>query len=1221
MGLHFRTLGTPELLVRDEGSEGCLRLRYRKAYAMLGYLAVERDRWHERRRLADFFWPHLAPEAALANLRQVLKSLGDVFGATGAAHCLRVERDRLGLFFAAPLHADILLLDDGNRDALRRCAGGEAFGSLTAGWRPWLQQLEGDFLAGFDSDDAAEFDDWLVMQRAWCERARAAFLRDHFDAARRCGSAGQALQAARIWVRCQPTDDEAAHAQMDLLAALGQGAAALDAYADFAQRLRQLVDAAPGPRIEALRQRIAGSAAVPAPAARPACDEVRRVVVLRIEPDLDDADDALEPERHLAPLAAALDDALRHWRGRQFPVSGWSLGAVFGLADDGEQAPRRALMAALEVAALQAFGRTRIGICEGKALIRPEESHPLAGSALPALAQRFALCGDPGDVILASSLAGELGVHARYEPLAQRRFTGLSGNHAPCRLVAAPDLANGLFPTAFATPFVGRGEELSLLAAAIDRAGRNRRAEFLELVGPAGNGKSRLLAELAARHRAAGGEIRWIAHHPELRHASLGALREAVRQRVDALDAQAPAERLDHWLARAFPARRETLRAPLRAFLGLGAGDASGMAGRSIVDALITLLFSPSRKRLPALLVFDDMHWADEATRELLHIAVQSSPAVPVLAVLACRPGSAIDWPEERAAARLDLRPLAVEESQALIAAVDRDGSIGTARRTQLAKMSGGLPLCVEYMARAARDRTVSDASLFGVLQSALDRLGEDKRVMQAASVFGVIFQGASLQALLPGSSCDAALQRAEQLSISSALGGDVHAFRHALLRDCAYGSIPPRQRRDWHRSAAAWHAAQPHAAQTDIAQHFEAAEAWPEAYEHWRRAAEAAYMDEFAGEAKEAAVRALAAAGKGAEPLAAESKAELELLAGYATLMTEGYGAKHAQRFFAPSLARRSGDLSDETLFRALCGMAAATPTGGQQMQDIMQRLERMARTPAQRMIVCYGYGSFRFWRGEFAESVRNLEEAIRIGETIPAREWLRYSADHPAIGSRCLLAINLAFCGAGTAGVEAAETAMADARREGRAHGLCFAFTMAASVHRMLDRPQETERLAAAGLKLATQWRFPLWQAYNTMQDLWAKARQGKLRLASTFKLVSMHREFAVASRLSPVTALWFIAAVCEAAQNWTLLDAVTARALRLIDTGGDRYCLPDLLRQKAAAKLGRGDVEAAARHFEEARALGEAMGCRGLEPRFERDAERIAAARACREGFGSR
>ena len=165
-----------------------------------------------------------------------------------------------------------------------------------------------------------------------------------------------------------------------------------------------------------------------------------------------------------------------------------------------------------------------------------------------------------------------------------------------------------------------------------------------------------------------------------------------------------------------------------------------------------------------------------------------------------------------------------------------------------------------------------------------------------------------------------------------------------------------------------------------------------------------------------------------------------------------------------------------------------------------------------------------------------------------------------------------------------------------------------MAASLELVLDNADATEQFAAEGLELATQWHFPLWRAYNTMFRMWAKARQGTLRLSASFKLVSMHREFAAASRLSPVTAMWFAGCIFEALGHWTLLDTIAGRALTAAENGGDRYCMPDLMRQKALARHERGDAKEARRWLEKAHALAASLGSLGLMRRLDRLGERL-------------
>lgn len=1189
---------------------------YEKGRALLAYLAVE-SLWLTREQLGGLFWPDSFHSRA--NLRAVLADLRAVLQDNVAAvPCLLVQRNALctSAEFVGMLDITEFLASP------PRCREAPAVQECAA----CLGRMEqaaclyrGEFMAGFSLTDCPDFEEWLQCKRAALHRHAVALCDRLADCHERYGELARALTFARRATELDPWGEAAQRRLMRLLVVDGKKAAALRQFEMLESMLARDLGIQPEEATrDAYHSILVGGGGVPT-AALPAKvnngaglhspDEVRRVVVLQVEPDLEDETELLDPERRLFPLNEAFDAVLSYWRGQRFETTGLTLGAVFGLADDGEQAPRRAMRMALDIAALPEFDRTRIGVCEGKALIGREVGHSIANSTLPALAQRLALCGEPGNIVIAESLAGELGSSARLEPLPRRRFTGLAGEHSPCRLLTTSVEQGAPYPATFATPFVGRKDVRARLTAELETAARENRTAFVEVTGLAGTGKSRLLAEFAREHSATGGEIRWIAHCPELCHVSLGAVREAIRARITTVSRSAQADGVEEWLTRFFPERRDSLRAPLGALLGLEGCEAVDISGNCLLEAMIALLFSPSTRKKPVLLVFDDLHWADEAIRELLQIAIRVPPPAPILAVLTSRLPTGLAPPRGVVLPSITLGSLALAESLALISSIDQEGHIDAPRRVELAKMSGGLPLCAEYIARTARDQPVSDASLYGVLHGVLDRLDTDKQILQAASVFGATFRGVALRALLPEHDPEEALKRAEALAISRRTGKDSYTFHHALLRDCAYESIPPKLRRIWHHRAATWLLRQATAAPADIAQHFDEAHAWREARDFWWKAARDAYRDEFPRDARDAAMRALAAAKKDMEPITKEDKAELELLAGFALLMIEGYGSKKSRRFFEPIATCVRGELPDDTLIRALCGMVMAAPQGRREPLEYMGRADEMASTPVHRLLICYGFGSQLFWRGDFAESLRYLDEAIMIGEEPPASKWLPYCPDNPVVACRAFKGVNLAFSGSERAAQESAAQAVADARRDGRVHGLCFALTLGAGVQLILNRPEKMEQFAPEGLELATQWHFPFWQACNTLFNVWAKARQGQFRISESFKLVSMHREFAAASHMNPVMALWFVSSIFEAMESWSLLDASTGRALAFVEKGGDRFCAPDLMRQKTLARHARGDQEGARHWLGQAMALAETMDSRGLMPRLVQLGERIA------------
>lgn len=169
-----------------------VQLQYRKGWALLAYLAVER-RAHPRARLAAMFWPGLAPAAALTNLRQVLADLRRAMAEAAGPQALRVDREAVALDAAVAADVDLLELPV------------EA-GASTLRAARWLAEA-GQLLEGLALDGCHEFERWLSGVRAWLARRveqAQACLR---DAAARCGERTLALQLARQLARQDPWNE------------------------------------------------------------------------------------------------------------------------------------------------------------------------------------------------------------------------------------------------------------------------------------------------------------------------------------------------------------------------------------------------------------------------------------------------------------------------------------------------------------------------------------------------------------------------------------------------------------------------------------------------------------------------------------------------------------------------------------------------------------------------------------------------------------------------------------------------------------------------------------------------------------------------------------------------------------------------------------------------------------------------------------------------------
>lgn len=225
-------------------------LQYRKGWALLAYLAVERQR-HPRARLAAMLWPDLGETAALTNLRQVLSDLNRAMGIAVGEGVLLIDRESVRLCPVASVGLfDVDLLD----------AGGMAGGPGEA--PTWLADA-GELLEGLALDACKAFSDWLGCTREWAARRVADGLVQLRDAASARGERRQALLLARCLTAQDPWNEQHYRALMRLHVQAGEPGMALACYHGLVHRLkvdqgeapsRETCELAEGIRIAAQRQ-------------------------------------------------------------------------------------------------------------------------------------------------------------------------------------------------------------------------------------------------------------------------------------------------------------------------------------------------------------------------------------------------------------------------------------------------------------------------------------------------------------------------------------------------------------------------------------------------------------------------------------------------------------------------------------------------------------------------------------------------------------------------------------------------------------------------------------------------------------------------------------------------------------------------------------------------------------------------------------------------------
>ena len=530
----------------------------------------------------------------------------------------------------------------------------------------------------------------------------------------------------------------------------------------------------------------------------------------------------LDPEDVRAALSsfhAHLRWELERFGGTVEKFIGDAVMAVFGAPAAHEDDPERAVRAALAIrdwAAEQEELQLRIAVNTGEALVS-------AGTAAEGMVA--------GDVVNTAArlqsaapvngiLVGEQTYRATEQRIDYRAHEPVlaKGKTEPVPVWEAvePRARLGVDVRQLSSaPFVGRQEELAALVAALARA-REGAAQLVTLVGEPGIGKSRLVFELLQIVDAGVENVYWRQGRslPYGDGVTFWALGEMVKSQAGILETDAP-EEADRKLADTVP--DEWVRSHLRPLVGLAA---EREPDRTESFAAWRQFFETLAAEYPLVLVFEDLHWADDVLLEFVDHLVEWAGGVPLLVVctarpelLARRPG----WAGGKAnATTLSIAPLSDEETARLVHDLVERAVIAADVRSQLLERAGGNPLYTEEFVRMLAQRDdrglALPESVQGLIAARLDELPrEEKELLQTAAVIGKVFwlgavvdggQRWAVEQLLHSLERKEFIRRERRSSVASETE---FAFRHQLVRDVAYGQILRAARAEKHRRAAEW--------------------------------------------------------------------------------------------------------------------------------------------------------------------------------------------------------------------------------------------------------------------------------------------------------------------------------------------------------------------------------------------------------------------------------
>ncbi len=491
--------------------------------------------------------------------------------------------------------------------------------------------------------------------------------------------------------------------------------------------------------------------------------------------------ESVDPERLRTLLAAYFErmkEIVESHGGAVEKFIGDAVMAVFGVPLAHEDDALRALRAADTMRrALPELGlQGRIGVMTGEVVTGTEE-RLVTGDAVN-VAARLEQAAQPGEVLIGQPTLTLVAGAAEVEPVEPLVLKGKSEPVATFRLVRvleAPERRHD-------TRFVGRAREMGLIHEAWQRVVESRSCELVTVVGEAGAGKSRLVAEALREIEAAVARGRCLPYGEGITYWPVV---EVLAQ----LDVLPP----DETAAKAIQGL-------------LGRGDAVTSAEEIAWAFRKTLEHAAAAE--PLVVALDDIQWGEQAFHDLIeHVALLSTGA-PILLVCMSRPELTErrpSWP-----VTLRLEPLPSDAVDELIPA-----HVPADLREKIVRAASGNPLFVDEMLAMAAGTSgdvIVPPTLRALLSARLDQLEPTERaVLERGAVEGEVFHRGAVQAIAPDDAQVtprlASLVRKELIRPDSPLvaGDDGFRFRHLLIRDTAYDALSKAVRADLHERFAAW--------------------------------------------------------------------------------------------------------------------------------------------------------------------------------------------------------------------------------------------------------------------------------------------------------------------------------------------------------------------------------------------------------------------------------
>ena len=542
------------------------------------------------------------------------------------------------------------------------------------------------------------------------------------------------------------------------------------------------------------------------------------------------------------------------------------------------------------------------------------------------------------------------------------------------------------------------------------------------------------------------------------------------------------------------------------------------------LDALLAWMVAEG-ERQPVLVAWEDLHWADPTTLELLRLVIEQAPTVPMLHVLTYRPEFSPPWPQRSHMTPLVLNRLERPQVEALVTQRAGGKTLPAEVMQHIVAKTDGVPLYVEELTKMLlaspllreeesqyvltgplRTMAIPD-TLQDALMARLDQLNRAKEVAQLGAVLGREFAYDLLQAIAPQDEDTlqtglAQLVAAELLYQRGRPPRARYMFKHALIQDAAYASLLKSTRQQVHQQIAqVFEARFPALVETQpelVAQHYTAAGCTEQAVVYWQRAGEQASD-------RSAYLEAISHVTTGIEllkslpetPEHTQHALTLHLALGAALQVTKGYAAPEVEHAYtqARALCQQVGE-TPQLVLGPVWAVAILSGYGPQlhtarEFGDTLLRLAQRAHDSALAVIAHYALGMTWWWLGALPTARLHLEEGIARYTPEQRRAPVFRMGLDPGVGlPQPMPLVTLWLLGFPAQALIRLHEALKLAHRLSHPYSLAWARSWAAVVAQFRRDVPAAHEHAEAAVALATEQGFPFCAALGTIVRGWALA-----------------------------------------------------------------------------------------------------------------------------------